>query len=128
MIQPGKILIVDDDPSLLRMMSVYLKRRGYEAVTAASAEQGLEALKADPAGFGLAVLDGTLDGPGLEDLAAQMLMVTPRLCLLAASGYPVDITELQAAAPGRVAFLHKPFTPEKLADAVRRMLDTQETV
>ena len=35
-------------------------------------------------------------------------------------------TALQAAAPGRVAFLHKPFTPEMLAAAIRRMLAAQE--
>jgi CheY-like chemotaxis protein len=45
---------------------------------------------------------------------------------LTASGYPVDITALEAAAPGRVAFLHKPFTPEMLAAAIRRMLAAQE--
>jgi hypothetical protein len=33
---------------------------------------------------------------------------------------------LQAEAPGRVIFLHKPFTPAMLARAVRRMLATQE--
>ena len=128
MIQPAQILIVDDEPSLLKMMSVYLRRLGYEVVTALNAEEGLHALKAQPGGFAVAVLDATLAGPTLEDLAAQMLMVTPRLCVIAASGYPVDMTLLETAAPGRVMFLHKPFAPEMLASAVRRMLGTQETV
>ena len=66
--------------------------------------------------------------PLSADLASQLLMVTPRLCVIAASGYPVDMTLLEAAAPGRVAFLHKPFAPEMLANAVRRMIGTQEAV
>jgi FixJ family two-component response regulator len=39
-----------------------------------------------------------------------------------ASGYPVDMSRLEAAAPGRVGFVQKPFTPQALAEAVRRML------
>jgi DNA-binding NtrC family response regulator len=128
MIQPGQILIVDDEPSLLKMISVYLRRLGYQVATAISAEAGLEAIKAEPGGFAVVVLDATMAGPTLEDLANQMLKVTPRLCVIAASGYPVDTTMLESAAPGRVAFLHKPFAPEMLANVVRRMLGTQETV
>jgi DNA-binding NtrC family response regulator len=128
MIQPGQILLVDDEPSLLKMMSVYLKRLGYGVVTASTADEAMNAIKAQPGGFAVAVVDASLAGSGLEDLATQMLMVTPRLCLIAASGYPVDMTLLEAATPGRVTFLHKPFAPEALASAVRRMLATQEEV
>ena len=55
-----------------------------------------------------------------------MLAAGPRLRVIAVSGYPVDMAPLQAAAPGRVMFLHKPFTPEMLGGAVRRMIATQE--
>jgi DNA-binding NtrC family response regulator len=67
-----------------------------------------------------------MPGITMEDLALRMLKADPRLCVLAASGYPVDMSAVEAAAPGRVAFLHKPFTPEMLAAAVRRMLAPQE--
>jgi FixJ family two-component response regulator len=62
----------------------------------------------------------------MVELAARMLAADPRLCVIAASGYPVDITVLQAAAPGRVIFLHKPFSPEMLGNTLRRMIATQE--
>jgi DNA-binding NtrC family response regulator len=124
----GQILIVDDEPSLLKMMSVYLKRLGYDVVTAVNAAEALDAIAAGPGGFAIAVVDATIAGTSLEDLASRMLLATPRLCVIAASGYPVDTTALEAAAPGRVTFLHKPFAPEMLAAAVRRMLGTQETV
>jgi FixJ family two-component response regulator len=62
----------------------------------------------------------------MEELALQMLDANPSLRVIAASGYPVDMSRLETAAPGRVAFLHKPFTPEMLADSVRRMLASEE--
>ena len=67
-----------------------------------------------------------MDGTPMEDLAASLLSADARLCVIAASGYPVDITTLQAAAPGRVMFLHKPFTPQMLGNAIGRMIATQE--
>ncbi|HWB86655.1 MAG TPA: response regulator [Bryobacteraceae bacterium] len=121
-----KILIVDDEPSLLKMMSVYLKRIGYDIFTAASTERALAMLGSDPQGFSLAVIDATMPGMRMEELAERALATSPALRVIAASGYPVDMGVLEAVAPGRVLFLHKPFSPEMLAAAVRRMLGGEE--
>jgi DNA-binding NtrC family response regulator len=122
----SRILIVDDEPILLKMMNVYLGRLGYAVVTASSTEKAWAEVEAAPHAFAVAVLDATMDGIRMEDLAAHILAAHPRLCVIASSGYPVDISMLQAAAPGRVMFLHKPFPPEMLGSAVRRMIATQE--
>ena len=122
----SQILIVDDEPSLLKMLTVYLRRLDYAVVAADSTEKAWAEVEAAPHAFALAVLDATMSGIPMLDLAARMLAADPRLCVIAASGYPVDITVLQAAAPGRVIFLHKPFSPEMLGNAVRRMIATQE--
>ena len=122
----SRILIVDDEPSLLKMVSVYLRRLGYAVVAAGSTEKAWAEVEAAPHAFDLAVLDATMSGIRMEDLAARMLAADPRLRVIAASGYPVDIAALQAAAPGRVMFLHKPFSPAMLGSAVRRMIGTQE--
>lgn len=123
---PRKILIADDEPPLLRVMSLYLGKLGYEVVTAHSAEKARAAVEAAPADFACVVVDATMEGMVLDELASALLAANPRLCVLAASGYPVDMSEMKALAPGRVDFLHKPFTPEMLAAAVRRMLGPQE--
>jgi DNA-binding NtrC family response regulator len=122
----GKILIVDDEPQLLKMLGIYLRRLGYGVVAAGSTEAAWEEVETAPHAFALAVLDGTMPGLPMVDLAARMLAAAPRLCVIAASGYPVDMAVLEAAAPGRVMFLHKPFAPEMLGNAVRRMIATQE--
>ena len=122
----SRILIVDDEPSLLKMLGVYLGRLGYAVVTAGSTEKAWAEVEAAPHAFALAVLDATMSGIPMEDLAARMLAADPRLCVIAASGYPVDIDMLRAAAPGRMVFLHKPFSPKMLGTAVRRMIATQE--
>src|ERR1039458_6170456 len=67
----SRILIVDDEPSLLKMVSVYLGRLGYAVVTAASTEMAWAAVEAAPHAFALAVLDATMSGIRMEDLAAR---------------------------------------------------------
>jgi DNA-binding NtrC family response regulator len=120
--RPHHILIVDDEPPLLKVMSLYLRRLGYSVTTLDRAEQAAALTDTDLQRYAIVVLDATLDGIGLERLALQMLKANAGLRVLAASGYPVDVSALQAAAPGRVAFLLKPFTAEMLADCVRRIV------
>lgn len=121
-----RILIVDDEPPLLRMLSVYLRRLGYEVTTLERTDQVMALVPAGIQNFGVAVLDATMEGVPLETMAVEMLRANQRLQVVAASGYPVDMSVLEAAAPGRVAFLHKPFSPEMLASAVRRMIGAEE--
>jgi DNA-binding NtrC family response regulator len=122
----GQILIVDDEPTLLKMMAMYLGRLGYAVTAANTTEKAWAELESSPDRFAVAVLDATMPGIGLDELALKMLSASPSVRILAASGYPMDLSALAAQAPGRVEFLQKPFTPEMLAATVRRMLGPQE--
>ena len=122
----GRILIVDDEPPLLRMLSIYLKRIGFSVVVASSAEKARAELGAEKNGFAVVVLDATLPGMILPELSREILAANGHTRLIASSGYPIDMGALESLAPGRVSFLHKPFSPEMLAAAVRRMLGTEE--
>ena len=118
--------MVDDEPPLLRMLSLYLGRLGYLVTTAETTDAAWKLVEAEPAAFAAAVLDGSMSGMSMSDLALRMLRANQELRVLAASGYPVDVTALSVAAPGRVDFLQKPFTPEMLATALRGLLGAQE--
>lgn len=121
-----RILIVDDEPPLLKMMSVYLGRLGYSVVTADTTDAAWKEARLAQPEFSAAVVDATMAGLSMEDLALGMLKASASLRVIVTSGYPVDMTAMEAAAPGRVMFLPKPFSPEMLASAVRRMLAGKE--
>lgn len=122
----ARILLVDDDPALLKMMGVYLGRLGYSVTLANSTEKAWAEVEAAPSGYDIAVLDGSMPGLSMEDLALKILRANPSLRVVAASGYAMDTSAVEAAAPGRVAVLQKPFAPEMLVAVVRRMLAAQE--
>src|ERR1035441_8930506 len=123
----SRILIVDDEPTLLKMLAVYLRRLGYQVVVAGSTEKAWVEVEAAPHAFALVVLDATMSGIPMVELAARVLAADPRPCRIAASGYPGDMAVLEAGGTGRVLFLQNPFSPAMLGNAVRRMIGTQET-
>ena len=71
-------------------------------------------------------MDATMAGMSMEELAQRMLEASPAVRIIAASGYPVNLASLLARHPQRVLFLQKPFSPEALVSAVRRMLGQEK--
>jgi DNA-binding NtrC family response regulator len=120
------ILIVDDEPALLKMMGVYLTRKGFTVRTMDSTDRAWAAVQDATDGIAAAVLDASVAGLSAEDLALRLLAANSSMCVLVASGYPVDMGRVEAAGPGRVEFIHKPFTGEMLHGVLRRMIASQE--
>jgi DNA-binding NtrC family response regulator len=123
---PPEVLVVDDEGALLKLMSVYLRRLGYAATAANTMAKAWEQLRLSPDRFAIVVLDAGLADTGLNDLTLELLAFHPRLRVVVSSGYPVDMSVLRQAAPLRVEFLHKPFSPDMLVAVLRRMLGPQE--
>src|SRR5262245_54360621 len=122
-----KILIVDDEPPLLKMMGVYLSRVGYAASLFDSSDRAWTSVGGAAGEYAGAVLDATLRGMTTQELALKLLAANPSMCVVVASGYPVDLSAVEAAAPGRVSFVQKPFTADTLVRTLRRMLEPKET-
>jgi DNA-binding NtrC family response regulator len=111
-----RILIVDDEPTLLSLLKRYLERQGYEVETCESAEAALRVFRAAPGNFAAVVSDLTLDGMTGEELIAEMRRLNPSIPALIASGYPYE-PRLK-----NVGFLQKPFLPQMLTDAIAKTL------
>ena len=80
---PVRVLLVDDDPRLARVVSTYLQLEGYHVETAADAFEGLRLLACDP--FDIAFFDVMM--PGMDGIeACRRLRSNP-----ATAGVPVVI-------------------------------------
>ena len=122
----AKILIVDDEPALLKMMGLYLKRVGYQVTALDGSDRAWAEVEAAAEECAAAVLDATLRGMSTEALALKLLAANPSLCVVVASGYPVDMSAIEAAGQGRVSFVQKPFTSETLVRTLRRLIGPEE--
>jgi DNA-binding NtrC family response regulator len=121
-----EILIVDDEVALLNLMSVYLRRLGYAVTAVNTLAKAWDHLKRQSQRFAVVVLDAGMADAGIDHVALELLAFHPSLRVVVNSGYPVNMSVLQQAAPERVEFLHKPFSPDMLVAALRRMLGPQE--
>jgi len=116
-----RILIVDDDPNLLRLLSLRLKSEGYGVAEASSGEQALALLRDVPPALLITDLQmGGMDGMALF-AAAQRDYPTLPVIILTAHGTIPDAVD--ATRRGVFGFLTKPFEARDLMREVERALE-----
>lgn len=101
-----KVLIIDDEKSILEGLSRVLEREGFTTIRAESGRQGLDLLKTET--VGLIVTDIRLpDISGLEVLK-QAKELDPRIEVIILSGFVTDDNRKMALLNGAFSFLAKP--------------------
>ncbi|HEX2485675.1 MAG TPA: PAS domain S-box protein [Myxococcota bacterium] len=122
----GRVLVVDDEPTVRRVARRMLERLGYEACEAADGDEAL--LRVGEAGrpFDLVLLD--LDMPNVDGRACLLGLqrIAPDLPVVLSTGLPAG--ELPAALLARVAgILPKPYALASLGNAVAQALTRRAT-
>ncbi len=122
-----KILIVDDEPHMLRVTEFSLRRGGYQLIIGRNGREAIElADREQPALIVMDVLMPELDGLG----ALRLLKQGPKtanipVIMLTARGHVM--TRQDAEDSGASLFLTKPFSPNQLLTEAKRLIDTQTT-
>ena len=120
--QPKKILVVDDDPWVLRLLEKTLKgAHGYEVITALESRLGFEKAKEETPD--LIVLDMIMS-PGINgrETYERILETHPNQKAIIASGFSEteNVKETQRLGAGR--YIKKPYTIEKIGIAIKEAL------
>jgi two-component system, OmpR family, response regulator RpaB len=120
-----KILVVDDEASIRRILETRLSMIGYDVVTAADGEEALETFRnADPDLVVLDVMMPKLDGYGVcQELRKESDV--PIIMLTALGDVADRITGLELGADDYVV---KPFSPKELEARIRSVLRRVEKV
>ena len=115
-----RVLLVEDEDSLRRLVQLVLQQQGFEVLAAADGLEGLALGLAYAATIELLVTD--LDLPELDGRALALKLRETRsdLKILMISGNASP--ELKAALGEPSAFLAKPFTPAGLLEKIRALL------
>jgi len=117
-----KILVVDDDPIMHRVLQQYLAREGYQMI---SAKDGPEAIAlATRERPHLIILDVRMaEMDGLEVLGRlKEAEATNGIPVIIATVNADHLTQLQSETSGAAAFLTKPFRPAQLLAEIKRLL------
>jgi DNA-binding NtrC family response regulator len=117
----NRILVVDDEESLLVVMEQYLRRLGHDVIACRDGQEAWNAFERDPGSFTLVLADMTLPEMSGSELLSKMLNLNPRISILICSGYPFDSSTLPASHQHQIGFLQKPFTPRMLAESIAQL-------
>jgi two-component system, OmpR family, alkaline phosphatase synthesis response regulator PhoP len=114
-----KILVVDDEPSIVNLVQAYLKPEGYEVFTAADGVAGLKAARAFKPD--LVILDVMLPGmDGLELLTKLRRESDVYVIMLTARTEETD--KIVGLSVGADDYVTKPFSPRELVARVKAAL------
>jgi len=119
-----RVLVVDDEESLVHIVREMLTKLGDEVSSYTSRLEALQAFRSAPDNFDLLITDQTMpELTGLET-AKEMLAIRSDLPIILYTGYSETASPEQASQVGIRKFLYKPISVSLLAGAVREVLDT----
>ena len=120
----ARILIVDDDENIRKVLETILEDEGYTVESAETAKKGIE--KSEKSFFNLALIDVRLpDMEGIE-LLSKMCVTKPKMRKIIITGYPTLQNAVAAVNKGADAYVMKPFDVEKILQTIREQLKTQK--
>lgn len=121
--RPSTILVVDDEPSVLKLVVAVLRLADFSVLEAETAERALLICETETPPLDLLVTDmklGTLTG---VELGARIRLRHPSLPVLYMTGFTDDQPEIfREVAAGRGEYLAKPFSPSTLLGRVQALL------
>ncbi|QBG35721.1 sigma 54-interacting transcriptional regulator [Litorilituus sediminis] len=121
--QQAKILIVDDDPSLLRLLTIRLSAAGYLVESAANAKIALGILQNyQPQ---LVISDLRMEGMDGMALFEQIRSQQPNLPVVIMTAHGTIPDAINATKLGVFSFLTKPFESQELLDTVQQAIKLQ---
>ncbi|HEV8713934.1 MAG TPA: sigma-54 dependent transcriptional regulator [Candidatus Binatia bacterium] len=120
-VKRDKILVVDDDASVLALFQTVLGSEGYDIICASSGEEALQQLEQER--FDLLISDLRLPGMDGITLVKQAKAINPAMPSLVLTAYGTVESAVAAMKEGAHDYLAKPFANEELRLAVKNYLD-----
>lgn len=116
------ILVVDDEPHVLRLMEAMLAHDGYRVLSARNGDSAVRTFERHQGIIDLLLTDVIMEGMSGPMLADRLSALRPDLRVLFVSGYHDKQVVQKYVVRKGFAFLPKPFTLEGLTGKVREIL------
>lgn len=118
-----RVLVVDDEPAIVRATVNALRWFGYKPTACSSSEEARALFSVAPEMFDLVITDHNMPGLTGAELAKDLTILRPDLPVILCTGYDDVENEILSKSAGVRKFLAKPFMPSVLMEAIREILD-----
>ena len=119
------LLVVEDEPAILRLAVAMLERRGYRILAASTPHEAIRLATENAGKIDLLITDVVMPEMNGHDLSKKLSSSNPRMKCMFVSGYTADVISRQGMLDEGVHFLQKPFSAEVLSARVREALDEE---
>jgi CheY-like chemotaxis protein len=119
----GTILVVENEPAILRMITRLLEREGYLVLAAPSPDEALRLSAKHVGEIHLLLTDVILPGMNGRDLSQRLGAGRSGLKCVFMSGYTGDVMGQHSVLESTVAYLQKPFPMDDLLEKVATLLE-----
>ncbi len=119
-----RVMVVDDEISILESTEELLQDFGYQVESYADGEKALEAFNDDPFKYDLVITDMTMPGITGDKLAAHMLSVRKEMPIILCTGFNENMSEAKASDMGIKRFVQKPVVGKSITEIIREVLDS----
>jgi two-component system, cell cycle sensor histidine kinase and response regulator CckA len=121
--QGETVLLVEDEDNVRRLLTLILRRCGYEVLEAASGHEALEIFNRRGSEIHLVLTDMVMPNMTGRELGERLETLRPNTKIMYMSGYTDDVLRGTGALSPGMSFLAKPLRPEMLAARIREALD-----
>lgn len=121
------VLLVDDEQKVTEFMTDLLQSRGMNVISMTNSEHALTAFKGAPQAFDLVITDQTMPKLTGMELAAQLLLISPKLPIILYTGHSEHLSEESVKQQGIKSFLKKPVEIETLITTIDKLLNKAES-
>ena len=122
-----RILIVDDEASIVNLEKLMLERLGYRITPHVNSIEALEVFKTNPSSFDLVITDMTMPRMTGVNLAKELLSIRVDIPVIICTGFSEKVDAEKAMQLGISGFLMKPVILSELAKMVREVIDKGST-
>jgi two-component system response regulator GlrR len=120
----NKILVVDDDQSILQLIKIRMELENFQVFTAMDSENALAKVHAGI--FDLALLDLKLNGSSGLDLMEDLHKIYPDMPIMILTGYGTINSAVEAMRKGAFSYLTKPLDFHELISQIKDCLEKNE--
>jgi len=117
------ILLVEDEPAILRMATMMLERLGYAVITAQTPGEAIRLAREHSGPIDLLMTDVVMPEMNGRDLAKNLLSIYPAIKRLFMSGYTANVIAHHGVLDEGVHFIQKPFSSKDLGAKLRDVLE-----
>ncbi|MFW5856811.1 MAG: response regulator, partial [Planctomycetota bacterium] len=119
-----RVLVIDDEETILRTFARYLRSESYEVTTATGGEEALAEMQREP--YPVVLLDLKMPGMGGLDVLTRIREAYARCEVIIVSGHGQMEDSIEALRRGANNYLQKPVDLEELSICVERAFDKRE--